>query len=206
MQEAGGNQIWGIPPVVRLPLSGRNSRKIPEKKTGNALRAFPGIPLKSTAGTPQASLPTSSQSYSPRFGFSFFLKSTSFITPSRIKFLSGQVPTCSKSTCFPFISIRLKVMGTCLYLQTRPLTTNAQNGSEQTLRVRASKLLCESGRIPGERVRQLSTVAVLMITSPKKEACSPTLIPIAPDKQRVRSLQLAYLTKGGRRTEREDSC
>ena len=62
------------------------------------------------------SLPTSSQSYSPRFGSSFFFKSTSFITPSQIKFLSGQVPTCSNSTCFLFISIRLKVMGTRLYL------------------------------------------------------------------------------------------
>ena len=33
---------------LRLGLSGRHSRK----DTGNALRAFPGIPLKSTAGIP----------------------------------------------------------------------------------------------------------------------------------------------------------
>ena len=48
---------------------------------------------------------------------SFFFKSTSFIMPSRIKFRSGQVPTCSRSTCFPF-SIRLKVKATCLYRAT----------------------------------------------------------------------------------------
>ena len=37
---------------VRLGLSGGNPGKIPERP-GNALRAFPGIPLESTAGMPQ---------------------------------------------------------------------------------------------------------------------------------------------------------
>ena len=44
-------QKWAIPPV-RLGLSGRNSEKF-RKDPGNALRAFPGIPLESTAGMPQ---------------------------------------------------------------------------------------------------------------------------------------------------------
>ena len=39
---------WAIPPV-RLGLSGRNSGK----DHGNALRAFPGISLESTAGMRQ---------------------------------------------------------------------------------------------------------------------------------------------------------
>ena len=43
---------WAIPPV-QLGLFGRNSGKIPERPR-NALGAVPGIPLKSTAGTPQA--------------------------------------------------------------------------------------------------------------------------------------------------------
>ena len=42
---------WAIPPV-RLGISGRNSGRIPERP-GNALRAFPGIPLESTAGIPK---------------------------------------------------------------------------------------------------------------------------------------------------------
>ena len=44
--------LWAIPPA-RLGLSGRNSGKF-RKDPGNALRAFPGIPLASTAGIPQA--------------------------------------------------------------------------------------------------------------------------------------------------------
>ena len=46
---AAGVHRWAIPPV-RLALSGRNSGK----DSGNALRAFPGIPVESTAGMPQA--------------------------------------------------------------------------------------------------------------------------------------------------------
>ena len=44
--------VWAIHPV-RLGLSGRNSRNF-RKDPGNDLRAFPGIPLESTAGIPQA--------------------------------------------------------------------------------------------------------------------------------------------------------
>ena len=42
---------WATPPV-RLGLSGRNSEKF-RKDPGNTLRAFPGIPVESTAGMPQ---------------------------------------------------------------------------------------------------------------------------------------------------------
>ena len=44
--------MWATPPVW-LGLSGRNSGKF-LKDPGNALRAFPAIPLDSTAGIPQA--------------------------------------------------------------------------------------------------------------------------------------------------------
>ena len=46
-----GEQKWATPPE-RLGLSGRNSGKF-WKDPGKALRAFPGIPLESTAGMPQ---------------------------------------------------------------------------------------------------------------------------------------------------------
>ena len=45
---------WAILPPVRLGLSGRNSGKKLRKEPGNALRAFPGVPLENTAGISQA--------------------------------------------------------------------------------------------------------------------------------------------------------
>ena len=45
---------WAIPPAW-LGLSGENSEKFLQDP-GNALRAFPGIPVKSTAGIPQTLL------------------------------------------------------------------------------------------------------------------------------------------------------